>query len=204
VVAAGYGLTGDGNTSGFNATGVNLRTKRWGLNLASRYAVDDEAPHTAKEVFYWDFDQSGNLATDALGDGNQGASWGTFEITTGPGDSGSPSFVWNDTNTNHIIDKGELVLFGVNTLGASGITAPPLFGSLAGGMIISTYKPWILQQIVPEPTSLGLVACGALVLCGSIIHRQSPFRDAAVTESRLVPGVPAASTWRSETIGCHC
>ncbi len=146
IVLAGYGRSGDG-VNGYTVN-ADFFVKRTGQNLASQAVLDDEGSGK-REVFLFDFDgppghPSGDLYDDGPTLGND------LEVTVGPGDSGGPSFLWNDANGNSVIDPGELTLFGVNTfngwVGPRSADDPmpaPLFGSYGGGMIVSTYLDWI-------------------------------------------------------------
>ena len=73
-----------------------------------------------------------------------------IETTIGGGDSGGPSFI--DPAGN-----GNLLLFGVNTFtGGGGKAAAPFFGSIGGGMVVSTYLPWInsiISGVNQSPTA---------------------------------------------------
>lgn len=162
-ILVGYGGGGDA-VAGYT-TGPAFDVKRTGWNHHSVFSLDDEAPGTAKERFAFDMDGP-DLVTSTIDSlptiGND------LEVTFGPGDSGSPSFIWTD-NGNTTVDDGELTLFGVNTFtrGVAGtslpITPAPLFGSQGGGMLVSTYEPWV-NTIVPEPRSMFLVAFGLVVI----------------------------------------
>jgi len=68
-------------------------------------------------------------------------------VTVGPGDSGGPAFLWVDANGNGEIDSVELIQFGVNAFGLGGGSIPesPLFGSQAGGMLVSGYQDFLVS-----------------------------------------------------------
>jgi len=151
IIMAGYGLSGDG-VSGFT-TGADFFVKRTGQNIASTADVDDEAPGTTNEVFLFDFDGP----TSATNTFNDGLTLGNFfETTIGGGDSGGPSFLWNDTGDN-IPQANELSVFGLNTFSIGLAGSPsPLFGSLGGGTVLAAYTSFI-SSVVPEPSSLALV-----------------------------------------------
>ncbi len=158
ITMAGYGESGNG-VEGFTVAPA-LDVKRGGQNVASVFDLDDEGSGS-REVFFFDFDgpELTTSTLDALPTlGNN------IETTIGPGDSGGPSFLWTDTG-DAIPQADEMVLFGVNTFNAGGGPFPeaPLFGSLGGGMIVSTYQPWI-DSIIPEPQSMAMLALGGLAL----------------------------------------
>jgi hypothetical protein len=161
IAMVGYGLAGDG-VAGFT-TGTSFFVKRVGENLASFYVSDDEGTGS-KELFLFDFDGP-TLATDSLGDG--GTFGNAIESTLGGGDSGGPAFLWNDTNLDNIVDPSELEVFGIDTFGFNstgfgpGGAPPPFFGSWGGGVLVSTYVPWI-ESAVPEPSTIALLIAGTL------------------------------------------
>ncbi len=160
LIMAGYGTSGDA-VNGYNVA-PNFFVKRFGQNITATFDVDDEAPFTQPELFFWDIDEDGS-ATDTLGDG---ASIGNFfETTIGGGDSGGPSFVWDDVNLDLVPQADELSVFGVNTftLDLAGLPSP-LFDSVAGGVLVSAYDNFVTANI-PEPASLCLLAVGGLALC---------------------------------------
>ncbi len=161
IVMAGYGTTGDGVT-GYIPGSAYFFVKRTGQNLASVFEVDDEGSG-AREVFLFDFD---GPSGDFYGDG--GTLGNDVEVTLGGGDSGGPSFLWNDANSNSLIDPGELTQFGVDTFGGptSGSPVAPLFGSYAGGIVVSAYAAWIDSVIDVDPlpgTHLVTVGPGEIV-----------------------------------------
>ena len=149
ITLVGYGRSGDG-VNGYT-TSASWTVKRSGKNLASFFVLDDEGSGN-KEGFEFDFDFPTKDAFDTvLGLGN------TVEVTLGPGDSGGPSFIPDGS--------GGYKIFGVNTFGFDYSSyKAPLFGSGAGGMLVSSYKSWI--ESVPEPGSvvIWLVGCGGLGL----------------------------------------
>ena len=125
-------------------TGASFTVKRVGQNVANLGILDDEGGG-AVEVFAFDFDgPSGNGPVGGSTLGN------AIETTLGGGDSGGPSFVFQD---------GGYKVAGVNTFVAQfiGGPAPALFDSAGGGMIVSTYADWITSQVVPEPSTLLLL-----------------------------------------------
>lgn len=138
IVISGFGNSGTG-VDGFT-TGASFTTRRVGENVASRFFLDDEGSGR-REVFLFDFDGptgATNTLSDGLTLGN------AREVTIGGGDSGGPSFIHNDFNSNGSIDVGELELFGINTFGRSvGFTSAPFFGSQGGGIVASSYLEFI-------------------------------------------------------------
>jgi type 1 glutamine amidotransferase len=145
VLVAGYGKTGNG-IDGFQAAYPSPYVKRTGQNLPSRFVVDDEAPLASREVFLSDFDGP-DQTTDTFHDG--GTLGNAVEVTIGPGDSGGPSFLWNDRNGNLAPESGELELYGVNTFAVGGGSLPdaPRFGSSAGGILTDAYLEFIVGQV---------------------------------------------------------
>lgn len=135
ITFAGYGYSGNGD-DGFT-TGASLTRKRVGENVADTFWLDDEGSGE-REIFLFDFDGP-DSSTNVYGEGTLG---NDREATTGPGDSGGPSFVWKED---------ELYLAGVNTFsfGSGG-----KFGSRGGGMMVSAYADWIdtiTQPVIPDP-----------------------------------------------------
>ena len=169
ITVSGYGKSGDG-VNGEN-TSANLYVKRTAQNVASTALLDDEAPGTTKEIFLIDFDGPTSL-TNTLSDG---LSLGNdVEGTIFSGDSGGPSFLWDDLDGDSDVDTGELTLFGVNTfVGDSGPYAAPYFGSLGGGMLVSAYEPFIQSIMNPLPAAFwgGLALLTGLGTVGTIRRR---------------------------------
>ena len=134
----GHGRSGDGVTG--YTTGASFTIKRTGQNRADLFGTDDEGSG-AREVFEFDFDGP-TSSTNYVG----GLTLGNdIETTLGGGDSGGPSFI-DDGN-------GGLEIFGINTytfrfefLSPSA----PLFGSGAGGIVVSEYLDFI-QSIIGAP-----------------------------------------------------
>lgn len=133
TVLAGYGTTGNAIDG---ATGApNFFVKLTGLNLASQFDPDDEGSQ-AREVWFADFD--GPAPDDAFGDGTTLGN--DLEVTILGGDSGGPSFVWEDANSNSEVDSGELTWWGNNTFGS---VSAPNFNTSFGGMIGSAYLDFL-------------------------------------------------------------
>jgi len=142
--------------TGFLPGSSNRRTKRVGANLAEAAIPDDEGSGL-NEVFLFDFDGPDGT-TNLFGSLTLG---NDIETTTAPGDSGGPSFV---------VVNGKLALFGINTFGANtSIAAHPLFGSVAGGVVVSPYTDWITDDLgidaklvsaIPEPGTFILTSVG--------------------------------------------
>lgn len=157
VIMAGYGETGDA-IAGATTGSASFDTKRTGQNQASTFDLDDEAPGVAKELFYYDLDGP-TAATDTLNDGPTLGN--NFETIIGGGDSGGPSFLWQD-NGDVIVQPSELTIFGVNTF----TVGEAEFGALGGGVVVSSYAAWISQTAVPEPATLALALLGVVVVVG--------------------------------------
>jgi hypothetical protein len=158
IIMAGYGRSGNGVTG--DTVGASFFVKRTGQNLVTRAQLDDEGSGLL-EVFAYDFDGP-DANTDAYGDGNSLGNF--FETTIAPGDSGGPSFLWDDDG-DAVLEIDELTVFGINTFSGSTGEGPdaPLFGSVAGGMAVASYRPFI-DEIVPEPTALSLLAGGMMAM----------------------------------------
>ncbi len=153
VTMVGYGETGDG-ISGTVPGSADFFVKRTGENLASQFLTDDEAPGTAREAYLWDFDGPVGTGVDGLPTlGNE------VETTVAPGDSGGPSFIWDDDGDG-TIEAEELTVFGINSFGSGNGE----FDSLGGGMLVNSYLDFIEAATIPEPSSfaMGVLALGAI------------------------------------------
>ncbi len=124
LTMVGYGASGNG-VDGYT-TGGSLSKKRVGQNSVDRFREDDEGSGE-NEVFLYDFDGP-NSSTNRMGGTTLG---NDIEAIVGPGDSGGPSFIWDDDT---------LKLAGINTFTFGG---GGKFGSTAGGMMVSAYADWI-------------------------------------------------------------
>ena len=156
LIMVGYGTQGDGVT-GFTANSASYFDKHWGGNFTANGDDDDEGSGSI-EVFLVDFDGP-DASTDTL---NDGLSFGNdLEVTIGPGDSGGASFIWTDLSDDLLITADELQLFGVNTFsrGSGNLPDAPLFGSQAGGLIVSAYTDFI-GSVIPEPGMATLILAG--------------------------------------------
>ncbi|MBE9039934.1 trypsin-like serine protease [Oscillatoriales cyanobacterium LEGE 11467] len=135
LTMVGYGYSGNG-VDGYT-TRANLSKKRVGQNIVDRFRLDDEGSGE-NEVFLYDFD-----GPDASSNRTGGTTLGNdIEAIVGPGDSGGPSFIWEDDT---------LKLAGINTFTFGG---GGKFGSTAGGMMVSAYADWIdniAMLSVPQP-----------------------------------------------------
>lgn len=142
IYLVGYGRSGDA-INGYTI-GAGHDDKRVGQNLASGFEFDDEGSGQ-REVFLHDNDGP-DLSTDFLGDG--GTLGNDIEVSIGGGDSGGPSFIWNDANNDSQITPDEVTLFGVNTFtGGGGQTGAPFYGSQGGGINVSAYIDWLSEYI---------------------------------------------------------
>lgn len=169
IVMAGYGQSGDGE-NGLTVQ-ADPTVKRIGANVAEFFILDDEGSG-AREIFLFDFDAPETA-------GQPGGSLGNdIEATLSFGDSGGPAFA---------VENGELLLFGVNSFLLSTPTAQaPLFGSLAGGMLVSGYADWIDAVLasstpvdvvdVPEPPAMAIFGIG---VAGLLLLRRRQARSVA-------------------------
>lgn len=117
------------------------------------------------------FDHDGpTLVTNRIGPNTpaNGTLGATVEAGIVQGDSGSAAFVQVN---------GVWQLAGINTF-ALGFTAEPLvpgaFGTGGGGVVLSSYEPWISSVIattVPEPSALYMLVSG-LGLVGAVATRR--------------------------------
>lgn len=153
LVMVGYGQSGNG-ISGYT-TSAGYAVKRRGENLPDRLmGQDDLGRAPVNEVFEYDFDGptgNGLLGGPTLGNNR--------EATTGPGDSGGPSFVLVGSNPAL---ASSYAVAGINTFGADSRTAAaPLFGSYGGGMIVATYASWIQIALSSSGSGLGGSGGGA-------------------------------------------
>ena len=118
-----------------------------------------------QQTYLFDFDGP-DLSTNRLGANIQrnGTLGSTREASLVGGDSGSAAFV---------MVGGQWQLAGVNTFEAkfsSGPTTSGSFGTGGGGVILSSYSPWINSIVltpVPEPTTWLMLLAG-LGLVGSL------------------------------------
>jgi len=172
----GYGRSGDG-LNGYT-TGPDFRIKRTGQNVMDLFDTDDEQHFAGgpQEVWYSDFD----------GKNRAGVLQDTFctmfgvctpiyandvETNIGGGDSGGPSFY-------HAAD-GQYYLMGNNTFGGTFQgQVPGEFGTYFGGILLSSYIPWIQEvtgnriTLVPEPSTYALLFL-ALGLMGFAVRRNN-------------------------------
>ncbi len=152
LTMVGYGHSGYGDVGWEWDYRARFNVKRVGHNNADVFVQDDEGG-PLNEVFMFDFDDP--TVTDPLDPRNHwgGLSLGNdVETQLGFGDSGGPSFVFED---------GEWKVAGINTFVASfmGGLDPPLFTSAGGGMLVGGYEQWITSTI-PAPGALVLGAIG--------------------------------------------
>lgn len=151
LTLAGYGTSGDG-VDGYSVD-PSFSVKRWGRNQLEAHRLDDELSG-AREVFFYDFEDSANVVgTDLFGPSNQTSFGNDLETLVGGGDSGGPAFLEDGF--------GNLYLAGVNTFGGAVAGAPVgKFGEFGGGIWLESYLPWI-ETVVPEPSTY---AAGAFVI----------------------------------------
>jgi secreted trypsin-like serine protease len=149
ISMVGYGMGGDG----LNGTTINgsPSVKRVGSNQVDRLF---SGTNGSADMYMFDFDGT-TLLTNVLGGGAL-----ANEAQFGPGDSGSPSFVQIN---------GAWKILGVNTFVATTVAGgnPYTFGGLGGGTLITAYSSWIQGIVaapVPEPTSIGMLLVGGLLL----------------------------------------
>lgn len=104
LVKVGYGTSGDGSTG----TTINAGTKRAGQNRYESFGFAFLGGTNTETQLLYDFD-NGNAANDAYGSlfGNAGilvqsplfddpSGFGSEEVGSAPGDSGGPSFLFNE------------------------------------------------------------------------------------------------------------
>jgi len=169
---AGYGLSGDG-VNGYTVN-PSFRVKRTGQNIMDLFDTNDEENFSATsplEVWYADFDGGGKdtfctffgVCTPALAN--------NLETMLGGGDSGGPSFY-------HAQD-GQYWLMGNNTFSGNLFQAPTgQFGDYSGGILLSSYIPWLESvtdnriALVPEPSTYALLLL-ALGLMGFAVRRNN-------------------------------
>lgn len=136
----GYGGSGLGSEGVSVAASASV--KRVGSNRIDQFVfARDNADR--RIGFLFDFDGPA-LDTNVIGPSvfSNGSLGNRLESTFAGGDSGSPSFARDR--------RGRWVVIGVNTfVGQSPGRPPGTFGSIAGGMLVSAYLPWI-RTIVPE------------------------------------------------------
>jgi hypothetical protein len=133
LTLVGYGASGNGDVG--VTTDPNPTIKRVGRNVVDHFVKDAATGKAA--IYYFDFDGP-DLASNKMGEGTLG---NADETTVAGGDSGGPAF---------FIDKyGHPWLAGVNTFWTpldSGL-GPGRFGTGGGGMLLSSYLPWIKSVI---------------------------------------------------------
>lgn len=182
MVKVGFGTSGDGSTG----VTIGAGTKRVGLNQYESLGfgfLDFENPDTQ---LMFDFD-GGDPANDAFGrffgaDGvaiqnpifDDAVGFGTEEVGSAPGDSGGPSFLFNEA-------EQAFQIAGVTSFGLSFALDPdgdgPLgpvspdatvgldssFGEFAGDTRVAQADiAAFIQATIPEPASLTMIGLGGL------------------------------------------
>ena len=144
-------------------------TKRTGENTADVVFADAAG---LAQTYLFDFDGP-DLSTNRLGfntptNGTLGAN---REASLIGGDSGSSAFIQV---------QGQWQLAGVNTFQASfgeGPATGGAFGTGGGGVVVSSYAPWINRVIataVPEPQIWAMLMAGLLLTTFGGARRQQP------------------------------
>jgi secreted trypsin-like serine protease len=179
LTMVGYGSTGSG-VSGYQSGG-STRVKRVGKNNADVFAPDRRFPFFGsspeKKAFIFDYDGP-DASTNRYG----GLTLGNdIEATLGAGDSGGPSFVWLEDS---------LVLAGVNTFTLHFRNQTPgTFGTVGGGMIVSSYLDWIDSVLsVTEISTSPIFAEGSEVGEGVVPSRQLVPASISVPEPSILLG----------------
>jgi hypothetical protein len=160
----GYGVSGDG-VGGYSVN-PSFFVKRTGQNIMDLFDTNDEqgfSDSSPREVWYADFDGNGQdtfcdyfgVCTAQLAN--------NVETMLGGGDSGGPSF--------YHAGNGDYYLMGNNTFSGNLFQSPNgQFGDYSGGILLSSYIPWLESvtnnqiTVVPEPstTVLSLLGLGLL------------------------------------------
>ncbi len=180
IYSVGYGTAGDG-VSGFFVN-PTYTDKRVGQNIASGFEFDDEGSGE-REVFIIDFD---GPTGDTLGDGPTLGN--DVEVSFGGGDSGGPSFIWDDLNDDGNMTANELTQFGINTYIFGGA---PFFGSQAGGMNVAAYADW-LSQFVSSGEAL-VEADGETVVDGGFFDFGATSIGTPITQQFTITNIDDAS-----------
>ncbi|MGB0629100.1 MAG: trypsin-like serine protease [Alphaproteobacteria bacterium] len=142
ITMVGYGRSGSPG-AGYTI-GSSSIVKRVGNNVYDSFFFDDEGSGE-REVFRFDFDDPDAPGSDAIAN----------ESTTGPGDSGGPSFIDDGA--------GGLLLFGVNTFTTG---SAPAFGSGGGGMLVAGYSDWINSIVNPAVADIPAPAPVSVLFAG--------------------------------------
>jgi hypothetical protein len=168
----GYGLSGDG-IAGYTVN-PSFFVKRTGENVMDLFDTNDEqdfSNDSPQEVWYADFDGNGQdtfctnfgVCTPQLAN--------NVETMLGGGDSGGPSFYQTST--------GQYWLMGNNTFSGNLDHSPTgQFGDYSGGILLSSYVPWLEQvtdnriALVPEPSTYALLLLG-MGLLGFAVRRRN-------------------------------
>lgn len=141
---------------GYGGTGATV--KKVGQNVVDRVLNDDDSnnpQNTIEEVYVFDFDGS-NSSSNSYGGGTLGEG---IEAGYTGGDSGSPVFV---------SVGGQWQIAGIANFNGTSNTGGPI----GGGTIVSSYIPWIQEQMaapVPEPRTWAMLLVG-LGLVGAAVR----------------------------------
>jgi len=183
VTLAGYGRTGDGTTgsafsnnqfndnavlrTGNNVFETTCQTSAANLINSGNCATNASGlAATQGGIFLADFDRNG-LSTNGtvcttLGFCTNSAGNSFMEVLTGPGDSGGANFL-NDWTIAGVTSFGQVNSSNVGSFFgfAGGYTCVANIANNAGCQ--SNYE-WVNAQVVPEPSTIALMATGLLAM----------------------------------------
>lgn len=165
ITQVAYGQTGDGANGVTDNASASVKTV--GENRVDRLVVDDDGG-SSNEVFMFDFDGPDSSTNFYGAPSPSNKTLGAMiEAQYAGGDSGSPVFV----KVN-----GQWQIAGIGTFNGStslSSNSGVLFGSVGGGTIVSSYIPWIQEQMaapVPEPSAWAMMLVG-MGLVGAAVRR---------------------------------